>query len=154
MPHPSSKSPAIHTEKLMSSSPFAKLPAPPYYSVIFPSQRTDGNHGYDQMSERMVELAAAQPGFLGVESVRGSDGFGITVSYWESLAAIAAWKANADHQLAQETGRQQWYEHYEVRIARVERAYSFATAGQVDSEAEVPADSHAAGQVTDPASKN
>ncbi|MBB3212276.1 heme-degrading monooxygenase HmoA [Herbaspirillum sp. Sphag1AN] len=109
----------------MSQSPFAKLPAPPYYSVIFPSQRTEGDQGYDQMSDRMVELASAQPGFLGAESVRGGDGFGITVSYWESLAAIAAWKAHADHQIAQETGRQQWYAQYEVRIARVERAYSF-----------------------------
>ena len=114
----------------MSQSPFAKLPAPPYYSVIFPSQRTQGDQGYDQMSERMVELAAAQPGYLGAESVRGSDGFGITISYWESLEAIAAWKANTDHQFAQETGRQQWYAKYEVRIARVERAYSFTTDNQ------------------------
>lgn len=79
------------------------------------------------MSDRMAELAAGQPGYLGVESARGSDGFGITVSYWVSLEAIAAWKAHAEHRIAQETGRKLWYEHYELRIARVERAYAKRT---------------------------
>jgi len=71
-----------------------------------------------------VELARLQPGFLGVESARGADGFGITLSYWTSLQAIAAWKAHAEHRIAQETGSRKWYRHYETRIARVERAYS------------------------------
>lgn len=77
------------------------------------------------MGDRMVELAAQQPGFLGVESVRGADGVGITVSYWSSLEAIAAWKANAEHRVAQTSGRKKWYEQFETRIARVERAYRF-----------------------------
>jgi len=108
----------------VTSPVFAKLPAPPYYSVIFSSLRTPGEFGYEAMAERMVELAAAQPGYLGVESVRGTDGFGITVSYWASLEAIATWKSHSEHQIAQETGQQLWYSHYEMRIARVERAYS------------------------------
>ena len=108
----------------MTASPFAKLPTTPYYSVIFSSRRTAGENGYGHMADRMVELASAQPGFLGVESARGNDDFGITVSYWESLDAIAAWKAQAEHRIAQDTGKALWYEHYELRIARVERAYS------------------------------
>jgi heme-degrading monooxygenase HmoA len=75
------------------------------------------------MAERMVELAGDQAGFLGMESVRGGDGFGITVSYWSSLEAIAAWRAQAEHRVAQETGQAIWYCAYEIRIARVERAY-------------------------------
>lgn len=110
----------------MFSSPFAQLPPGPCYAVIFSSQRTAGDEGYDQMAERMVELAATQPGYLGVESARGADGFGITVSYWAGVDNIRAWKANAEHQLAQETGKSSWYGHYEVRIALVERAYSKA----------------------------
>jgi uncharacterized protein len=101
----------------------AHTPAPPYYAVTFSSRRTAIDAGYGAMADRMVELAAGQPGFLGVESARGADGFGITVSYWTSLDAIAAWKANAEHRVAQATGRRQWYQHFEVRIARVERAY-------------------------------
>ena len=108
----------------MINAAFATLPEPPYYSVIFSSLRTQGDHQYGRMADRMVELAAEQPGYLGVESVRGADGFGITVSYWHSLDDIAAWKSQAEHRIAQETGKAQWYLHYEVRIARVERAYA------------------------------
>ena len=106
----------------MSSGSFARLPAPPYYAVIFSSRRSAGDQGYEQTAARMVELAAEQPGFLGAESARGADGFGITVSYWASEAAIAAWRAQAEHRVAQESGRARWYEHYEIRVARVERA--------------------------------
>jgi heme-degrading monooxygenase HmoA len=107
----------------MSKQAFAQLPAAPYYAVIFSSLRTASDQGYEQTAERMVELASAQPGFLGAESVRGADGFGITVSYWESEAAIRAWREQAEHRIAQESGRARWYEHYEIRIARIERAY-------------------------------
>ena len=75
------------------------------------------------MAQRMAELARQQPGYLGVESVRGADGFGITVSYWQSEEAIRNWKFQAEHQVAQETGIKNWYEHYELRVAKVERAY-------------------------------
>lgn len=102
---------------------FAQLPEPPYYAVIFSSRRSDDGAGYDAMAERMVALAATQPGFLGVESTRGADGFGITVSYWRSEADIAAWKADAEHREAQRGGHQRWYTHFETRVARVERAY-------------------------------
>ena len=103
---------------------FAALPEPPYYAVIFSSKESgqDGR-GYAHMAERMVELANGQPGFLGFESTRGSDGFGITVSYWSSLDAIAHWRANAEHQVAQEKGKADWYAHYELRVALVEKAY-------------------------------
>ena len=104
-------------------SSFAKLPDPPYYAVIFSSQRTPGDNGYHAMAERMVELARAQPGFLGVESARSAEGFGLTVSYWRSEQDIAAWKAEAEHRVAQNLGERSWYEHFEIRIARVERAY-------------------------------
>lgn len=105
---------------------FAQTPEPPYYAVIFTSQRTAGDEGYGDMAERMVALAAQQPGFLGVESVRGADGVGITVSYWSSEEAIAAWRADAEHRLAREQGRNRWYAGFQVRVARVERAYGKA----------------------------
>lgn len=75
------------------------------------------------MAERMFELASTQPGFLGVESARDADGFGITISYWSSAEAIAAWKAHLDHKPAQEAGKRVWYADYQVKIAKVERAY-------------------------------
>jgi len=108
----------------MSDTRFATTPEPPYYAVIFTSTRTTVDEGYGEVADRMVELASRQPGFLGVESTRGADGLGITVSYWTTLAAIAAWKANAGHRVAQASGHRKWYEHFEARVARIERAYS------------------------------
>lgn len=95
----------------------------PYYAVIFTSTRTELDDNYSEMAVKMETLAKQQPGFLGVESARNE--IGITVSYWESLEAIANWKQNLDHLDAQFLGRQKWYENYIVRIAKVEKEYSF-----------------------------
>lgn len=103
---------------------FANLPAPPYYVVAFSSQRREGDDGYAAMAEAMVNLAQRQSGFLGVESARGADGFGITNSYWADEASILAWKADLKHLAAQNAGKTHWYAHYELRLAKVERAYS------------------------------
>ena len=102
----------------------ANTPEPPYYAVIFTSQRTAGENGYDAMAQAMYELALEQPGCLGAESTRGEDGLGITVSYFVDEASIRAWKENARHLVAQQMGKERWYSHYKLRVAKVERAYS------------------------------
>ena len=104
----------------------AKTPEPPYYAVIFTSTRTEVEEGYGDMSTKMVELASRQPGFLGVESARGADGLGITVSYWESEEAIANWRRDAEHRIAQSHGREKWYAEFTTRVAKVERARTFS----------------------------
>jgi heme-degrading monooxygenase HmoA len=101
----------------------ATTPSPPYYAVIFTSIRTDFDHGYSDMATRMVEMAHEQSGFLGVESARVD--IGITVSYWESLESIRVWKEKTEHRIAQQIGRERWYESYKVRICKVERDYGF-----------------------------
>lgn len=112
---------------------FAKHLTPPYYAVIFTSTRRqdDTSDAYASTADHMVELASAQAGFLGVESARGADGLGITVSYWRSLEDIAAWKAVSEHLRAQSRGRAEWYDDYEVRIARVERGYDIRREGKL-----------------------
>lgn len=99
------------------------LPEKPYYAVIFTSTRTEGDHGYSEMATQMEALAKQQPGYLGFENAR--EAIGITISYWESLEAIAQWKANADHLFAQQQGIKKWYHWYKVRICLVEREYEF-----------------------------
>jgi heme-degrading monooxygenase HmoA len=101
-------------------SGIVKTPQPPYYAVIFSSQRTDGDRGYEKMAEKMVELASQQRGFLGVESARDHE-LGITVSYWDSLDAIKNWKENAAHKVAQDRGKAEWYKNFAVRVCKVER---------------------------------
>ncbi|GAA0641602.1 antibiotic biosynthesis monooxygenase family protein [Halomonas beimenensis] len=107
----------------LEAAMLADTPTPPYYVVIFSSQRSEVDAGYAATAARMLELAAEQPGFLGVESAR--EALGITVSYWSDLEAIRRWKAQMEHQEAQRLGREAWYSRYRVRIARVEREYGF-----------------------------
>lgn len=99
-----------------------RTPEPPYVAVIFTSIRTEGDHGYGHMAERMDALAREQPGYLGHESVR-EGATGITVSYWATETHAKAWKEVAVHQVAQERGRSDWYEEYRVRVAVVNREY-------------------------------
>lgn len=103
---------------------FAPLPDPPYYAVIFTAQRSDVEHGYSAMADKMVEMAENQPGYLGIESSRDEAGLGITVSYWADEAALKGWKQVSEHMLAQKLGKSRWYDYYTLRIAKVERAYS------------------------------
>lgn len=111
-------------------SQLARTLAPPYFAVIFASLRSAGDDAsYEATAQRMLELACEQPGYLGVESARGADGLGITVSYWSSLEAISAWREHAEHRLAQQYGREKWYAEYSLRICRVERAWSFEAKG-------------------------
>lgn len=106
------------------TSRFSRTPEPPYYAVIFTNQLSEDDDGYQAMGDRMFEMALEQPGCFGAESTRDASGLGITVSYWKDEASIAAWKANARHLVAQTMGIERWYSHYELRVARIERAYS------------------------------
>ena len=110
---------------MIPTEPLAPTPQPPYWAVIFTSLRKpDDPDGYAAMAERMAELARRQPGYLGIESARDAAGLGITISYWESEAAIHEWKRVAAHAAAQRIGRERWYRDYVTRVARVERAYT------------------------------
>ncbi len=95
----------------------------PYYAVIFTSTKNDVENNYSEIASKMVELAATQKGFLGVESARNE--IGITVSYWENLEDISNWKNNAEHLIAQQLGKEIFYQSYTIRICKVEKEYSF-----------------------------
>jgi len=102
----------------------AQTPEPPYWAVIFSAHRNAAaGDQFEETDQRMMALAAEQPGFLGVDTA-ASD-IGITVSYWADEESIAAWRRNADHAFAQHEGRTRWYDAYQLRVARVERAHSF-----------------------------
>ena len=102
----------------------ADTPNPPYYAVIFTSERTAGDNGYQEMAELMVRLASEQDGFLGIESAR--EEVGITVSYWRGLSSIQKWREHVQHTVARNKGRSDWYSAYKTRIAVVARDYGFA----------------------------
>ena len=102
---------------------FATTPEPPYVAVIFTSVRTEGDDGYTAMAEEMAQLAAKQPGYLGIESAR--DELGITVSYFRDEASARAWKQVVEHREAQRLGAERWYTGYRVRVATVTRDYGW-----------------------------
>lgn len=106
---------------------FAETPEPPYVAVIFTSLRSDiGGVDYGTTAARMMELAQQQPGFLGVESARGSDRLGITVSYWADEASVANWRRHLEHMEAQANGRTHWYEKYVLRICHVTKQSEYS----------------------------
>jgi heme-degrading monooxygenase HmoA len=87
--------------------------------------RTGIDEGYSTMAEEMERLVEQQDGYLGNESFRNEEGFGVTISYWRDLDAVKAWKANNEHLSAQKNGRNKWYSEYKIRICRIERDYDF-----------------------------
>ena len=103
---------------------FSDTPEPPYYAVIFTSRLSHNDDGYAAIGDIVSKLAEGQPGYLGMETTRAADRLGITVSYWKDEDSILAWKADIKHLLAQKNGIERWYEHYELRVAKVERAYN------------------------------
>ncbi|NKB57373.1 MAG: DUF4188 domain-containing protein [Alphaproteobacteria bacterium] len=99
-------------------------PETPYYAVIFTSVNADTDHTeHQKMTLRMLELASAYDGYLGIEPARNPDGSGVAVSYWRDLETIQQWARDPEHLIAKEKGRTAWYDHYMIRIAKVERAY-------------------------------
>lgn len=98
-------------------------------AVIFSAQRLEDDpastKAYEETAQRMMQLAATMPGYLGVEHARNRDGFGITISYWESEEAIKNWRDNGEHSEARRRGKQDWYSNYTIRVTRVERAYEW-----------------------------
>ena len=115
----------------MSDPRIAATSEPPYWVVMFTSRHTGADaEGYERMGDAMADLAAKQPGFLGLESTRDAEGVGITLSYWASEQAIHDWKRVAAHAEAQRRGHERWYNDFALRVARVERAYTKATSAR------------------------
>ncbi len=109
----------------MSTVEPATTPEPPYYAVIFTTCRSaEPGDGYDETAAQMESLARQQPGFLGFETAC-ERAWGSPFPTGATRQSIAAWKRNSDHAFAQWEGRTRWYDRYELRVARVERAYGF-----------------------------
>jgi heme-degrading monooxygenase HmoA len=111
----------------MATVAISRTPDPPYYAAVITVERTAVDDGYFEMADAMYQLATTQPGFLGMEWVYDAEQrAGIASSYWTSADAIATWKQHADHLVAQRLGQERWYRAYTIRIARVERDYTWS----------------------------
>ncbi len=103
---------------------FPELPVPPYTVVIFSSKHSGKDtDGYQEMAQWMIDLVEQQPGYLGMFTARGEQGFGVTVSYWADREAAAAWRQVAEHQSAQDLGRRKWYSQFRVQVCEVRECH-------------------------------
>ena len=93
--------------------------------VMFVSERTgDDAKGYAAAAAAMEALAAAQPGYRGIDSV-SADGLGITLSYWADEASAIAWRRHPEHEAVREAGRGRWYRWYRLHVAQISRSYDW-----------------------------
>lgn len=104
---------------------FAETPKPPYYTVVFTSIRTEVEEGYTELNDSLWKDAQKLDGFIGAESQRGEDRFGITVLYFKDMETIHQWSKYQKHIRAKEMGKEKWYEGWRVRIGKIEREYGW-----------------------------
>ena len=93
------------------------------YIVAFISLMSPETKGYAQAADQMMTAVQSQQGFIAVYSARNEEGVGITNSYWSSLDAIVAWKADRAHQAIQDKGKKVWYQWYQLQVCEIQRAY-------------------------------
>ncbi|MBK9442262.1 MAG: antibiotic biosynthesis monooxygenase [Comamonadaceae bacterium] len=92
--------------------------------VIFRAKTRQLGADYAVIAARMRELALRQFGCLAFDAVtQGQEE--IALSYWPDEASVHAWKSHAEHVLAQQLGRERWYESYVVQVAHINREYRF-----------------------------
>ena len=94
------------------------------YVVIFRAKIRTLDDEYFRVAARMRELALTQFGCVEFQSVSEGDAE-IALSYWADEASILAWKQHAEHVIAQQLGRERWYESYCVEIAAITRHYQY-----------------------------
>jgi heme-degrading monooxygenase HmoA len=96
------------------------------YVVIFCATVGTLDEDYATMAAALRDMALRDFGCLEFCAVAEGNQE-IALSYWNDLAAITAWKAQAEHLVAQTLGRERWYTSYHVQIGRIETGYSCPT---------------------------
>lgn len=101
-----------------------KVPAAPYYAVVFISEKKEDLTGYEEMNEKTMQGALAMRGCLGYTAVPGN-----FVSYWDSMESINEWRHNSTHKEAKEQGKKNWYKYCHSLICKVEHSQEFFDKG-------------------------
>ena len=96
--------------------------------VLFRSKLVDAPDGYAEMAQEMLELAKTMPGFVDVKAFKADDGERLTLVWWEDEETLRGWRTNARHLVAQQAGRERWYEYFTLEVAEVRRSKRFTRA--------------------------
>lgn len=94
--------------------------------TIFRSRlRPDAAPEYGRVAERMDQLAAQMPGFLGIKTFQAADGERVSIVEFATGAQALAWRNHPEHREAQRLGREQFYAEYDVIVCTPLRRYTF-----------------------------
>ena len=93
--------------------------------VLFRSKLVPEPEGYAEMAQEMEALARTMPGFIDVKAYKSDDGERLTVVWWEDEETLRVWRTHARHLVAQQAGRERWYEQYDLDVAEVKRQKHF-----------------------------
>jgi heme-degrading monooxygenase HmoA len=98
--------------------------------ILFRSKLVDAPDGYAEMAQEMLDLAKTMPGFVDVKAFKADDGERLTVVWWQDEETLRAWRTQTRHRVAQNAGRERWYEYYKIDVAEVQRSNQFTRPAQ------------------------
>jgi heme-degrading monooxygenase HmoA len=94
--------------------------------ILFRSKLTaQAGDDYSRMADAMFAHATTFPGFVEVKSFTADDGERLTVVWWQDEETLKVWATDAKHRVAQQAGRDRWYEYYKMDVAQIVRVSNF-----------------------------
>jgi heme-degrading monooxygenase HmoA len=94
--------------------------------ILFFARHTDqAGEDYNAMDRELSELVKDAPGFQGVKSFKAEDGEHLAVVWWRDEETLRQWRDQTRHRVAQETGRERWYQYYRMEVAHIRRRTAF-----------------------------
>lgn len=97
--------------------------------VLFRSRLADAAaDGYADMASEMLARAKQMPGFIDFKSYKSDDGERLSIIRWQDEVTLSHWRNDVRHRVAQQLGREKWYEYYKIEVAEVIRERHFEQA--------------------------
>jgi len=94
--------------------------------TVFRSRlREEAKGEYDLVALEMASIARTMPGFLELKTFTADDGERVSVVTFANQEAQSAWRDHPDHRVAQQLGRSNFYDSYDIQICRVVSERSF-----------------------------
>ncbi len=94
--------------------------------ILFRSKLTpEAGADYKSMDDELQVLVRQNPGFIEAKSFTAADGERLTLVWWRDEQSLADWRNLMRHREAQETGRQKWYQYYDIDVATITRSKRF-----------------------------
>ena len=100
----------------------------PYFAVFLSSKLILNDVTYRIMTEKVLELARVQSGFLGTEYAAGE--MDLLITYWQTKASAEAWLNHDMQRRILSIGENFWYEEYSLKLFEVKSDMSFKNSNQ------------------------